>query len=343
MRIGVAVWVLTLGLIGGLLALDWLRMARDPRPVTVRSAARWSAFYIAVALLFGVGLSLTTGWALGIQYFAGYVVEKSLSLDNLFVFVIVLGSFAVPADQQPKALTIGILISLVFRAVLIVVGAELLGSFSIMFALFGAALVGTAIQLYRNRDEEPRLEDNPIVRFTRRRLPISERYEGSRLISSSEGPRAFTPLFLALVAIGSTDLLFAFDSIPAVFGVTRHPFIVFAANAFALLGLRPLYFLISALLRRLVYLSTGIAAVLGFIGAKLILESAHGQWHAVPEISTPFSLAVIAAILLGTASASALRSRRDPSVQAHAGALRGHDGNRVPEHEQASGRRPTPV
>ena len=335
MRITLAVWVVTLALIGGLLALDWLRMARDPRPVTLRSATYWSVFYVAVALLFGVGFGLIAGWELGIQYFAGYVVEKSLSLDNLFVFVIIIGAFAVPAEQQPKALTIGILISLALRAVLIVVGAELLSSFSIMFALFGAALIGTAIQLYRHRDEEPRLEDNPIIRFTRRRLPISERYDGSRLTNRGDGRLAFTPLFLALVAIGSTDLLFAFDSIPAVFGVTRHAFVVFAANAFALLGLRPLYFLISALLRRLVYLSTGIAAVLGFIGTKLILESAHGQWQGVPELSTPVSLAVIGAILLCTAAASAVKSRRDPSTRAHAGALRGRDRDRARKHERA--------
>ena len=336
MRITVSVWVVTLALIGGLLALDWLRMARDPRPVTLRSATYWSAFYVAVALLFGVGFGLTAGWDLGIQYFAGYVVEKSRSLDNLFVFVIIIGAFAVPAEQQPKALTIGILISLALRAVLVVVGAELLNSFSIMFALFGAALIGTAIQLYRHRREEPRLEDNPIIRFTRRRLPISEHYDGSHLASRADGRLVLTPLFVALVAIGSTDLLFAFDSIPAVFGVSRHAFVVFAANAFALLGLRPLYFLISALLRRLVYLSTGIAAVLGFIGGKLILESAHEQWHAIPEISTVVSLAVIASILLCTASASALRSRRDPSIQAHAGALRGHHRNRSTERELGS-------
>ncbi len=336
MQITVTVWVVTLILIGTLLALDWLLIARDPRPVALGAAVRWSLVYVAVALLFGVGFGLLAGWRLGTQYFAGYLVEKSLSIDNLFVFVIIIGSFSVPAEQQPKALTVGILISLALRAVLIVVGAELLNSFSIMFALFGVALVATAIQLYRHRDQEPRLEDNPLVRLARRRLPVSDHYEGSRLISRTGGRHAVTPLFLALVAIGSTDLLFAFDSIPAVFGVTKHAFVVFAANAFALLGLRPLYFLVSVLLSRLVYLSSGIAAVLGFIGLKLIFEFAHGRWHSVPQISTVLSLGLIAAILVATASASALRSRRDPAIRAHAGALRGH-GEERPSHEAPSG------
>ena len=222
-------------------------------------AIRWSLFYIAVAVLFGVVFGVIAGWDLGTQYFAGYVVEKSLSVDNLFVFVIIISAFAVPAEQQPKALTIGIVIALALRAVFIALGAALLATFSFMFLIFGLTLVATAVQLYRHRNEDPTVEDNALVAAARRALPISRHYDQGRIITRLDGRRAFTPLLLVLLAIGSTDLLFAFDSIPAVFGVTNHAYIVFAANAFALLGLRALYFLVSGLLDRLVYLSTGLA------------------------------------------------------------------------------------
>jgi tellurite resistance protein TerC len=279
-------------------------------------------FYIAVAVVFGIALGTIAGWDVGAQYFAGYVVEKSLSVDNLFVFVIILGAFAVPAAQQPKVLTIGIVIALALRAVFIALGAALLATFSFMFLVFGVALVVTALQLYRHRDADPSVEDNAVVGAARRWLPISDGYDGGRVMTRVGGRRAFTPLLLALLAIGSSDVLFAFDSIPAVYGVTNHAYIVFAANAFALLGLRALYFLVSGLLDRLVYLSTGLAAILGFIGVKLVLEFAHGQNHSIPEVSTGLSLAVIAVALAATTIASVLKVRRDPSARTHAGALR---------------------
>ena len=322
MHVTAAAWALTLALIAGLLALDWLLLGRRSRAVRLPGAIRWSLLYIAVAVLFGVVLGLIAGWDLGAQYFAGYVVEKSLSVDNLFVFVIIIGAFAVPAEQQPKALTIGIVIALGLRAVFIALGAALLATFSFMFLIFGLTLLVTAVQLYRHRNQDPTVEDNALVVAARRTLPVSDSYDEGRIITRVHGRRMFTPLLLALLAIGTTDLLFAFDSIPAVFGVTDHAYIVFAANAFALLGLRALYFLVSGLLDRLVYLSTGLALILAFIGAKLMLEFAHVQDHSIPAISTGLSLAVIAAVLTATALASIIKTRREPGLHAHTGALR---------------------
>ncbi len=331
MQITFTTWALTLALVAALLTVDWILLGRRPHAVGFREAVLWSLFYISAAALFGVALGLIAGWDLGTQYFAGYVVEKSLSIDNLFVFVIIVGAFAVPAEQQPRTLTIGIAIALILRGVFIALGAALLASFSFMFLVFGLALLATALQLYRHRDAEPRIEDNPLVAAARRALPFSDRYDGGRIVTRVHGRRAFTPLLLALLAIGSTDLLFAFDSIPAVFGVTRHAYVVFAANAFALLGLRALFFLVSGLLDRLVYLSTGLAAILAFIGVKLVLEFAHPHVAAIPEIPTPISLAVIAAILAVTAVASARRSRREPGVRARPGSLR--ESRREPAEE----------
>jgi tellurite resistance protein TerC len=219
-------------------------------------------------------------------------------------------------------LTIGIVIALALRAVFIALGAALLATFSFMFLIFGLTLVITAIQLYRHRNEDPTVEDNALIKAARRTLPISDSYDDGRIITRRHGRRAFTPLLLALLAIGSTDLLFAFDSIPAVFGVTDHAYIVFAANAFALLGLRALYFLLFGLLGRLIYLSAGLAAILAFIGTKLILEFAHHQHHSIPEIPTGLSLAVIIVVLAATTIASLIKARRDPDAHAHAGALR---------------------
>ncbi len=322
LHVSAAGWAATIAVIVGLLALDWILLGRTPRPIRFGVAARWSAFYVAVALLFGLIFAAFAGWDLGVQYFAGYVVEESLSIDNLFVFVIIIGAFAVPAEQQPKALTVGIAIALGLRAVFIALGAALLNAFSVMFLIFGLVLIGTALQLFRHRNEDPTIEDNLVVSMARRALPLTNRYDGGRILTRGEGRRVFTPLLLVLLAIGSSDLMFAFDSIPAVFGVTDHAYIVFAANAFALLGLRALFFLVSGLLSRLVYLSTGLALILAFIGAKLTLEFAHHQHHAIPAISTGASLAVVAAILATTTIASLIRVRREPSLRAHSGALR---------------------
>jgi tellurite resistance protein TerC len=328
MDVTVVAWAGTVGLIIALLALDQLVSGRRPHAVEFREAVFWSVFYIGVAIAFGVVFGLLEGWTLGTEYFAGYIVEKSLSVDNLFVFVIIMGTFAVPAEYQSRVLTFGIVAALVLRAIFIALGAALLGAFSFMFLVFGLLLIFTSIQLFRHRDEDPSIEDNAIVRVARRALPITEQYDGAKLVTRPDGRRMLTPLFIVLVAIGSTDILFALDSIPAVFGVTEEPYIVFAANAFALLGLRALYFLVSGLLDRLVYLSTGLALILAFIGVKLILHFAHEQDDAFPEISTGVSLVVILVVLVITTLLSLRKSRRDPEARAHAGSLRHHEPRR---------------
>ncbi|MGZ4193075.1 MAG: TerC family protein [Solirubrobacteraceae bacterium] len=322
MTVSLAGWAATLGLIAALVAFDLWHGGRRPHAVGMREAAGWSAFYIAAAVLFGLAFALIAGWGLGAQYFAGYVVEKSLSVDNLFVFVIIMSTFAVPAAYQSRLLMIGILGALLLRAVFIALGAAMLDAFSFTYLLFGLALAITAVQLFRHRDADPSVSDNALVSAAQRALPISDDYDGHRLITRRGGRRLLTPLFIALLAIASTDVLFALDSIPAVFGVTQHAYIVFVANAFALLGLRALFFLVSGLLDRLVYLSTGLAVVLGFIGLKLVLHFGHLHSEAVPEISTGLSLAVIAIILAVTTVASVIRTRRDPAARAHAGSLR---------------------
>jgi len=290
--------------------------------MSFRSAAVWSVIYVAVALVFGVVLGLLAGWDLGTQFLAGYVVERSLSVDNLFVFVIILSTFAVPAEYQPRALAIGIALALVLRAIFIALGAALLSAFSFMFLVFGIGLIATAVQLFRHREDDPSVSDNAVVALARRRLPLTDRYDGNRVVTSVDGRRMLTPLFIVLIAIGTTDFLFALDSIPAVYGVTTHPYIVLAANVFALLGLRPLFFLVSGLLDRLVYLSTGLSVILTFIGVKLVLHFAHLQHHSIPEISTGASLVVIVIVLAITTIASLSRVRREPRLRAHAGSLR---------------------
>jgi tellurite resistance protein TerC len=316
-------WGGTVGLVVLLFVLDLLVSARRPHAIGLREAASWSVVYIAIALLFGVVFGFVAGWNFGAQYFAGYVVEKSLSVDNLFVFVIIVSTFEVPAEHQQKVLTLGIALALILRGVFIALGAALLDAFSFMFLIFGLVLLVTAVQLFRHRDEDPSVEDNVLVAVARRRLPFTDRYHGGQLLARIDGHRALTPLFLVLLAIGSTDLLFALDSIPAIFGVSREAFIVFAANAFALLGLRALFFLVSGLLDRLLYLSVGLALILAFIGLKLVLHFAHSQDHGWPEISTGLSLVVIVVILAVTTIASLLKARSQPSARAHAGAVRG--------------------
>jgi tellurite resistance protein TerC len=318
-------WAVTIAVIVGLLALDLVVAALKPHKVGFKEATAWSVFYIGVAIAFGVWFTAAYGGDFGTQYFAGYIVEKSLSVDNLFVFVIIMTTFAVPDRHQHKVLTFGIVLALVMRAIFIALGATLLSLFSFMFLVFGLLLVFTAVQLFRHRDEDPDVEDNAVVKAARRLLPVTEEYVEGKLVTKVDGRRMVTPLFIVLIAIGSIDLLFALDSIPAVFGVTEEAYIVFAANAFALLGLRALFFLVSGLLDRLVYLSAGLAFILAFIGVKLMLHWAHVDISAsVPEISTPVSLAVIGVVLVVTTVASLLKTRKDPAAKAHAGSLKAH-------------------
>jgi tellurite resistance protein TerC len=313
-------WALTIGVIIALIALDLILATVRPHAVGYREATAWSVFHIVVAVIFGVVFAGQVGWGFGVQYFAGYIVERSLSVDNLFVFVIIMGTFAVPREHQQRALTFGIIAALALRAVFIALGATLLSLLSFMFLIFGLILLWTAVRLYRHRDEDPEIQDNALVRSIRRILPVSDTFAGGRLISTVDGRRVVTPLFIVFITIGGTDIVFALDSIPAIFGITNQGYIVFVANAFALLGLRPLFFLVAGLLDRLVYLSSGLALILAFIGAKLILHWAHEFDGRVPEISTAWSLVVIAVVLAVTAVASLMKSRRQPTARAHAGA-----------------------
>src|SRR3954453_23968556 len=294
-------WAATIGLILILFALD-LFVSRPGHAHTVgfREAAIAYVLYVSVAIGFGVVFGVIRGWDFGAEYFAGYIVEKSLSVDNLFVFVVIMSTFAVPAEHRQRVLTFGILVALAMRAVFIGLGAALIAAFSFMFLIFGLLLVVTAIQLFRHRDEDPDIDDNVLVRLTRRLMPVTGEFHAGRMLTRLDGRRTATPLFIAFIAIASSDLLFALDSIPAVFGVTEEAFIVFAANAFALLGLRALYFLVAGLLDRLVYLSSGLSLILGFIGVKLLLHYAHLQNDDIPEIATLTSLLVIAVVLAVT-------------------------------------------
>jgi tellurite resistance protein TerC len=315
-------WLLTIGFILVLFTVDLGQALLRPHEVEFKEAALASVFYIAVAIGFGVVFGFVAGWDFGTQYFAGYILEKSLSVDNLFVFVVIMTTFAVPKQYQQRVLIIGIFLALILRVIFILLGSALLETFSFMFLLFGLLLIFTAIQLFRHRDQDPSMEDNAVVAIARKRLPMTDDYGNGTFTTRIDGRRLFTPLFLVLIAIGTTDVLFALDSIPAIFGVTEEVYIVFAANAFALLGLRALFFLVTGLLDRLVYLSIGLSVILGYIGVKLILHWGHKVNDSVPEISTGQSLVVIAVVLTVTTVASIIKVRRDPEARAHAGSLR---------------------
>jgi tellurite resistance protein TerC len=304
------VWVATIAGLIAIVVLDLTVIARRNRVVTIKDATRWVVFYIALAGLFAVALALFRPESAS-EFVAGYITEYSLSVDNLFVFVVIMSRFAVPALAQDKALYIGIILSLVLRAVFIAAGAAALHAASWVFYLFGAFLVYTATKLALEKDEdEPDFTEGVVVRSLRRFLPLSTEYEGSRLATRIDGKRMFTPLALVIVAIGLANVIFALDSIPAIFGLTQDAYIVFTANAFALMGLRQLYFLIGGLLQRLVYLNYGLAVILGFIGVKLLVEALHGSHidaigHVpLPDIGTVFSLEFIIGTLLVTTAAS---------------------------------------
>jgi tellurite resistance protein TerC len=321
MGVSTAVWLVTCAVIAGLFVFDFFAHVRVPHDPTFRESALWSTFYIALAVVFGFGVWWHWGGQYGAEYFAGYVTEKALSVDNLFVFTVIMASFAVPRIYQQKLLLLGIVMALVMRAIFIAIGAAAINAFSWVFYLFGLFLILTAVKLARESGHEKEAEqqrENRIVGLVRRFVRVSDDYDRDRFLTRVNGKRAATPMLLALVAIGFTDLLFALDSIPAIYGLTEEPYIVFTANAFALMGLRQLYFLIGGLLDRLVYLSAGLAIILGFIGIKLVLHALHkntlpfindGRYVDVPEISTGLSISVIAAVLLVTTVASLLRTR----------------------------------
>ena len=326
MTVPVLAWVLTIAAILGMLAIDYVGHVRKAHTPSLREAALWSAAYVGVALAFGVVVWAVWGGDYGEQYLAGYITEKSLSVDNLFVFVLIMSSFRVPREYQQKVLLIGITIALVLRTVFILLGAAAIANFSWVFYVFGVFLVWTAIaQLRHAKDDDEEFTENAVLRFVRRVLPTTDTYVGDRLTTRVDGKRFITPMLIVMVAIGSADLLFAVDSIPAIFGLTEETFLVFAANAFSLLGLRQLFFLVDGLLDRLVYLAYGLAAILGFIGIKLLVHAMHtnelpflnGGRHitVVPEIPTELSLGVIVAVLTITTVASLHRDRRLRAVR----------------------------
>ncbi len=314
-------WLITIGLIIGLLLFDLLTSTRKAHDVSLKEASFWSIFYIAVAIIFGAWVWSEFGGQYGKEYFAAYIVEKSLSVDNLFVFLIILSNFAVPSIYHQRVLMVGIVLALFMRAIFIALGAAALQAFSFTFVIFGGILLWTGVKLFQHWDEDPDPANNPIVKFAQRKIPFTNEYHGGKIFIRENGKRIATPLLLVMLAIGATDLLFALDSIPATFGVTQEPFLVFAANAFALLGLRALYFLIKNLVNKLIYLSMGLAFILIFIGIKLVMVWGHENWESVPKISTNFSLAVIGTILLSATVASLIKSKKDPSAVAHAGRM----------------------
>ena len=334
------VWAATIGGFMLILGIDLAIAARKgPHVIAVGEATRWIVFYVALAIAFGVGLSVVAGGARGGEFFAGYLTEYSLSVDNLFVFVIIMASFAVPAEHQHKVLLFGIVLALILRGAFIAVGAAVIEAFSGVFFLFGAFLIYTAVQLARHRDEEPEVGSNPLLKLMEKVLPTTREYDGAKVVTRINGKRVATPLLLVMIAIGSTDILFALDSIPAIFGLTKEPYIVFTANAFALLGLRQLYFLLDGLLDRLVYLSIGLAVILGFIGIKLILEAAHlNISKSIPEISIPVSLGFIVTVLVLTTVLSLRKTARDPSAVKKLTPHPGEDREQIPEDVEAKRR-----
>jgi tellurite resistance protein TerC len=331
MHVSGLVWALTLVAIAGLVLFDFFFHVRRAHIPSLKEAAVWSSIYVGIALMFGVGVLIFGGTDAGAEYFAGWVTELTLSVDNLFVFLVLLGSFKVPRADQQKVLVFGIVFSLIARTGFIFLGAALINSFAWVFYVFGLILLVTAGNLLKNEDEEERSADNLIIRIARRFLRTSDEYDGDKLFTERDGRRVMTPMLLVMVAIGGTDLLFALDSIPAIFGLTQSVYLVFTATAFSLLGLRQLYFLLEGLLDRLIYLSYGLAAILAFIGVKLILHALHennvpfingGEPVDVVEISTGASLAVIVVVLLITVSASLLSPRG--RAQTYVNAARRH-------------------
>src|SRR3954449_10114704 len=316
------VWALTITLIVGMLIFDFVGHVRTPHAPTLRESAIWSAVYVAIAVVFGLLVLWFSGAEYAGEYFAGYITEKSLSVDNLFVFVLIMATFAVPRALQQKVLLFGITFALVLRTVFILVGGAAIENFSWVFYLFGAVLIYTAWVQARSGghggDED--FQENAVLRVVRKVVPTTDEHHGDRMTVTLQGKRYITPLAIALIAIGSADIIFAVDSIPAIFGLTQDTYLVFAANAFSLLGLRQLFFLIDGLLDRLVYLAYGLAVILAFIGAKLVIHALHTNElpflnggrpiTVVPEIPTWLSLAVIVGTLAGTTVASLAADRR---------------------------------
>jgi len=321
MQVSLTVWVITISLVALLITIDLFTASRKPHDVKFKEAILWTMFYVGISIGFGIWVFSSYGSKYGTEFLAAYLVEYSLSIDNLFIFVIILAQFAVPSIFQQRTLLIGVILALILRAIFIAIGAAAIAAFSFTFFIFGVILIWTGIGLFKHWDEDPNPNDNFLVRKLRSSIAMVDEFHGSKLFIKLEGKRFATPMFLVIVAIGSTDLLFALDSIPATFGVTSESFLVFSANAFALLGLRALYFLLKGLLDRLIYLSLGLSIILMFIGVKLILTFAHEEFAQIPKIPTVLSLGVIASILAVATIASIIKSKADPTAHAHAGRI----------------------
>ncbi|MEU0686160.1 TerC family protein [Streptomyces uncialis] len=314
MDASMTVWAITVATLLILIAADFFIGGRKPHEVSMKEAGTWSIVWLTLAVLFGTGLAvLGHGQASG-EFFAGYITEKSLSVDNLFVFVLIMAKFSVPTIYQQRVLMIGVLLALVLRAIFIALGAAAINQFAWVFYVFGAFLIYTAwkfVQEARTDEDDDDWEEGRLLKAVQRRVPSTSEWHGTRMIVRENGKKLATPMLIVMVAIGLTDLLFAVDSIPAIFGLTQDPYIVFTANAFALMGLRQLYFLIVGLLKKLVHLSYGLSAILGFIGVKLVLHGVHETTSLdVPEISTPVSLAVIGGVLAITTVTSVMATRK---------------------------------
>jgi tellurite resistance protein TerC len=313
-----AVWVLTIAGLLAIVAFDLVVIARRDHAVTIKDATRWVLFYVGLAALFAVGLFVFSPGQTGSEFVAGYITEYSLSVDNLFVFVIIMARFAVPGLAQDKVLYIGIVMSMLLRAVLILAGAAAISAASWVFYIFGAFLVYTAVRLALEGDnDESDFQENAVLRGLRKVLPLAHDYDGAKLTTRHEGRRRLTPLVIVISAIGMANVIFALDSIPAIFGLTQDAYIVLTANAFALMGLRQLYFLIGGLLERIVYLNVGLSVILGFIGLKLIVEALHGS-HIddigaihLPHIGILTSLGFIIGTLFVTTVASLIKTSYD--------------------------------
>ena len=318
MNVSLTVWLLTIVALCVLVGADFF-IGRKPHDVSVKEAGIWTVVWVVLACLFGLGLLLFVGGKPTGEFFAGYITEKSLSVDNLFVFVLIMGKFAVPSQYQQRVLMVGVVMALVLRAGFIAAGAAIISAFSWVFYLFGAFLIWTAWKLVQDarkdgHDEE--YEENKLLKMVEKRFGVADRYHGTKLWIEENGKRVMTPMLVVMLAIGSTDVLFALDSIPAIYGLTQDPYIVFTANAFALMGLRQLYFLIGGLLKKLVHLSYGLSIILGFIGVKLVLHALHESGVHVPEISIPFSLGFIVLVLTVTTLTSLRAAKKQGETEA---------------------------
>jgi tellurite resistance protein TerC len=315
-------WVMTLVVTIGFLMVDVFVIGRRPHEPSTKESASHLAFFVSLAILFGIGVFMISGSRYGTEFFAGWLTEYSLSVDNLFVFLIIMTKLSVPRQLQQSALLIGIVLALILRGIFIAIGAAAINTFSWVFYLFGAFLVYTAVRLAsEGESDEGDYDGGPLIRWLKGKVPSTDSYDGAHVIVKRDGKRLMTPMAIVIVALGTTDLLFALDSIPAIYGLTQEPYLVLTANLFALMGLRQLYFLIGGLLKKLVYLSLGLSVLLGFIGIKLVLHAMHentlpfvnGGEHLewAPDIPIWLSLVVIVGILAMTTVASLIKSGRE--------------------------------